>query len=597
MTPVELVLARLEAAGSVPRRSGSSWQAKCPAHPDRDPSLSVSEGADLQALINCHAGCTSDAVLSTLGLTYSDLFPPKSSNGQGLKIQDRYRYTDEEDHLLFEVVRLDPKSFRQRRPNETGGWTWKLGDTRRVLYRLSAVMDAVRTGATIFIVEGERDVHALEARGEVATTNPGGAGKWRQEHTDALIGAAEVVIVADRDEPGYRHAQAIRSSLVEASIPAVLAEPLEGKDVSDHLAAGHGVNDLMVLGAAAGTSPPPEPPQDVEPPQQTLSERFESRLLGFDAMGQRPLPKYVVKGILVESSLTGLYGPPGTGKSFIALDLGAHVAVGAWWRGREVTPGRVLYIAAEGIGGLPKRVEAWKNHNHIHAVPNFDFYPGAVNLLDAEQVAAAAAVVKARQYYFIIVDTVARSIVGGDENNAKDMGQMIANLDWLKNASGALVMVVHHTGKDTSAGMRGSSSLEGALDSVLEVKGGGGSMQLSCKKQKDDGEFTPVSLSLEVVTVRMPTGEDATSCAVTERSLDTWVPEVRIEEAKGHLVQLMSSTGMSGADVLQALQDRLSVQRTASFALRNALVAEGFLRTRGEGRLAFYEINNGMEDR
>ena len=136
------------------------------------------------------------------------------------KVVERYDYVDEAGKLLYQVERMKPKGFRQRRPDGRGGWEYKLGDVRRVLYRLPQVIEAVAAGKLITVVEGERDVHTLEAKGKVATTCPGGAGKWRKEYSEVLRGA-KVAIIQDVDlpdpktgqRPGQEHAHAVRDSL------------------------------------------------------------------------------------------------------------------------------------------------------------------------------------------------------------------------------------------------------------------------------------------------------------------------------------------------------------------------------------------------
>src|SRR6516164_2320428 len=123
-----------------------------------------------------------------------------------------YDYADESGAPLFQVVRLVPKDFRQRRPNGTGGWTWRLGKTRRVLYRLPELRDAVAGGRTVLVVEGEKDADNLRKLGFIATCNPGGVNKWRTEYTESLRDA-DVVIIGDNDDPGRAHVAQLASSL------------------------------------------------------------------------------------------------------------------------------------------------------------------------------------------------------------------------------------------------------------------------------------------------------------------------------------------------------------------------------------------------
>lgn len=243
---------------------------RCPGHDDGRASLSVSRGSDDKILVHCHAGCELNAVLAAAGLTTSDLFADSPvtrqdawmpGGGQAIAV---YRYVGEDGTHLFDVCRSATKDFRQRRPDATqaSGWRWNLDGVRRVLYRLPSVLAAVADAKTIYVCEGEKDVHALEAAGHVATCNPGGAGKWRDEHTAALRGAAKVIVVADRDEPGMRHARQVEAALTAAGVGVLLVEPAQGKDAADHLSAGLGVDAFVPLdrsNAPTSTSPAPDP--------------------------------------------------------------------------------------------------------------------------------------------------------------------------------------------------------------------------------------------------------------------------------------------------------------------------------------------------
>lgn len=172
-----------------------------------------------------------------------------------------YDYTDEESALLFQVVRFETedgsKDFRQRRPDGNGGWTWGLGDARRVLYRLPKVVAAASNGDRIVVVEGEKDVETLEERGYTATCNPMGSGKWIPEYAEPLR-EARVVIVADRDEPGHRHAAQVAASLKGIAASVHIFECPDHKDISDHLGAGRQLRELVPI---YPTLPTPEPPK------------------------------------------------------------------------------------------------------------------------------------------------------------------------------------------------------------------------------------------------------------------------------------------------------------------------------------------------
>jgi len=253
---------------------------RCPAHSDRNPSLSLDANADGDVLVYCQAGCDTDAVLTAVGLTRRDLYPDRGETSTD-PVVATYRYTDLDGQLLFEVQRTVAKRFRQRRPDPTaaGKWVWNLQGVRRVLYRLPLVADAIAQGLVVYLVEGEKDVHSLEQLGLVATTNPGGAGKWRPEYTEALRGA-HIVAITDRDREGQglRHMLAVRAAVAPVAASFILTQPRSGKDITDHLTAGHTLDELDLVGAdipapvsealgeatrgvddAAPVSPAPEP--------------------------------------------------------------------------------------------------------------------------------------------------------------------------------------------------------------------------------------------------------------------------------------------------------------------------------------------------
>ena len=247
MSAIERVLGRLEGV----KPSGDGWEARCPAHDDRRASLSVGVGEDGRVLLKCHAGegCSFRAIVDAAGLDPADAFDRDRDGAR--RLVETYSYVDEDGALLFEAVRFEPKGFMQRRPDGRGGWIWKTAKTRRVLYRLPQVLAAVAEGRTVYVCEGEKDVHALEALGEVATCNPMGAGKWRPQYAKPLRGA-EVVIVQDRDDEGRKHGSAIAASLEGIAKSVRRVEAATGKDAADHLGAGNAVADFV---------PAPEDPE------------------------------------------------------------------------------------------------------------------------------------------------------------------------------------------------------------------------------------------------------------------------------------------------------------------------------------------------
>ena len=218
------------------RRSGSCWMAKCPAHDDNNPSLSIRE-VDGKVLLHCHAGCPQRDVIEALKVRGVWQQPERIENP---RIVAAYDYTDEHRNLLYQAVRYQPKDFKQRRPDGCGGWTWKKG-ARQVLYRLPEVLEA----PIVFVVEGERDVETLRDYGFVATTNVGGASApWLPEYTEALRGR-EVILIPDRDKPGYACVKRIARALLGNVGRLVYLELEDGKDVTEWFSRGHSELELI----------------------------------------------------------------------------------------------------------------------------------------------------------------------------------------------------------------------------------------------------------------------------------------------------------------------------------------------------------------
>lgn len=263
--------ALIAVTGAHPKGGGRQRSARCPAHGDSSPSLSVTDGND-RVLLKCHAGCDVDAVLDALHLTRGDLFnEPREAghphlNGNKPKVVAEYQYLDEQGQLLYVVERKQPKTFLCKRPDGRGGWIYKgaMEGVRRVLYRLPEIIAAVEAGKVVYLVEGEKDADRLAKLGLPATCNPHGAGKWRDEYTQALA-KAEVVVITDRDNTGREHARTVVDSLRRAGAKVHLAEPAYGKDVSEHLDSGRDIVELTTIESPGDTPAATSPGGELDP--------------------------------------------------------------------------------------------------------------------------------------------------------------------------------------------------------------------------------------------------------------------------------------------------------------------------------------------
>lgn len=255
------------------RKDGSGWMARCPCRDDdSNPSLHVAEGDDGRVLVTCHRGtpCDLDQICASVGLEVKDLMPPKPAKDEEprLTLVKVYNYYDETGEMLFQkqrfVDQFGKKTFRQRKPDGRGGWTYSLGTTPKILYNLPAVVQAKANGGHIWVVEGEKDADAVADAGEIATTMPNGAGSWNKIHTDVLAGAS-VTIIADNDKPGLEHAAHVCRELKAAGCEVEVVRPPENcKDVAELLGMGRSLGELIPFDPEEEMPAVPEEPDEFE---------------------------------------------------------------------------------------------------------------------------------------------------------------------------------------------------------------------------------------------------------------------------------------------------------------------------------------------
>lgn len=317
-------------------RSGKGYTAMCPAHEDNRNSLSIGEGSDGKVLLKCHAGCELAAICEAGGWSMADLFPQPARGA--LNIVATYEYRDENGELLSQVVRLEPKSFRQRRPDGNGGWVYQLGDVRRVLYRLSEL----RKKKAVVFVEGEKDADALWKLKIPATTNLGGASAWRPELVENLkwAGVKRVVILPDNDAPGRKHSRAIARDCHAAGIEVTICElpglPDKG-DVSDFLAAAQYPKGDLVRAVQ-------ENGKRYEGDEPDAPEQDDNWLIGGQGLNEDPL-EYLVEGMIPLGMLGSISGRDRRGKTLLGLEIAKSVLTGEKLFGEfEVRKGTVYLV-------------------------------------------------------------------------------------------------------------------------------------------------------------------------------------------------------------------------------------------------------------
>jgi len=318
----------------------SQGMALCPFHQDSKPSLSISErGAFFCHACNAKGGDPIDFFMKRYNLTFSEAV--KELSGKlGVKpsrvIEKIYPYRDTNGDTLFEVVRFRPKSFAQRRPDGKG-WVWSLQGTKLVPYNLPEVAKS----DYCILVEDEKDCETLKGLGLVASCNPMGAGKWREEYNQYFKGK-RIYIIPDHDQPGREHAQMVASSLrsVAESIKIVELPGLPEKgDVSDWLNSGHIREELIALLKEA--------PEWVNTDSKTPKGLVDSLLKWNDIHNLSIETEWLLDKLIPEGAITLLFGKGGIGKTSLALQIVHAIAEGQEFAGLKTKQVSVTYIDLE----------------------------------------------------------------------------------------------------------------------------------------------------------------------------------------------------------------------------------------------------------
>ena len=507
--------------------SGNQVLAPGPGHSPNDRSMSIKLDGD-GFIVNSFANdgwqeCR-DYIRSKMNWPG---FEPKRRNfrvieGAAAKPRDKkivaaYDYNDDAGELLYQVIRYEPKDFRQRRPDGNGGWIWNL-DKRRVLYRWPELVKY--PDATVFLCEGEKDADRVASLGHCATTVA--SGKWTDECIQALAGR-DVIILEDNDDAG-REKSIAAAQLLHGKAKAIRVVALpdlpEGEDVSDWLDA--------------------DPARGEKLPDVCFDVREwspgEADLTGaFAFVGEAPAtpPRELIKKLLPADGVVITGGQSSAGKTFLDIHKAVCLATGLPFFGRKIVE-RVgtVFVAAEGRALLPnrfaaalKRIEvteklpiAW-----IRQLPDFSTAEGIKlfirQLKEMDKRFQDSFSARLGQFS---VDTIAASFGMKNEDDNAEATRVCNILRTIGEETATLAHAVHHYGKNPESGLRGASAFKGSAESILGVladidplSGRASNRELVCAKARD-GEQGPVSpFNLEFVELGLDEDDEAYgSCCV-----------------------------------------------------------------------------------
>lgn len=438
------IIEQLHSQQKKTKTTGSdSWLAQCPAHEDNNPSLSIRQSRG-QALVYCHAGCDTGSILSALNLNISDLY----DNPRGVQYDYKHHGA-----TVRQVTRTPEKQFYQNITDKT----------LTTLYSPQGLDDY--SGKDVYVTEGEKDADSIEllVRDASSTTitavsAPLGAGNWAKTDYTPLLVANTVTVVADKDKPGMKRAAELTKHLKELGVKSVYTVlPAEGKDASDHVAAGHSLSQFKEIDTS----------QIVEPRFQTITS-IEL------ADKQFPQLEYVIPGILpVGVSL--LVAPPKVGKSWLCLQLAHAFATGGKMFGHIETgkPRPVLYLSLE---DSERRLKSRLDLAEYSAHENLEFATGLQGLNIIELLTEWLSIHETESP-LVIVDILGKVMppTSGNQNQylheTQVIGAMKAVIDEVNNAA---LILVHHTRKQGSEDFidraSGTQGLVGAVDTILFVE-------------------------------------------------------------------------------------------------------------------------------
>lgn len=489
--PSEEVARVLEKLDGV-RRSGSGWVAHCPCRDDdENQSLSVGQGANGKVLLNCHTGrCNFEQIIEALEhKTPNDISAKKSSGKETLKLVTTYDYVDEGGVLLFQKQRFvdssGRKKFMQRRPDDSGGWVYNLGDVPRVLYNLPEVVAAVAEGRKVYVVEGEKDADTLIALGRVATTCPNGAGTWQDIHTEPLIGAT-VEIVADNDDVGRDHAEFVRQELLAVGCKVRVWRSPQGKDITDWLAMGGELSGLIRVNEDGSEEHHPvlqsedRSPFDIALEQvshlfddQSLSdtqkivkattiisainqsETDAGRLVEWQTLSDevdKDTYEWVIPGVLERQERVIVVAAEGVGKSTLARQVAILAASGIQpFTLGFMEPVRTLYVDLENPERIVRRnsrpiVLQAGRFGHVQSPNAFVVIkPSGYNLLSAADRQALEGHIEATEPDIVFMGPLYKSFVDVGGRTAEAVAVDIARyLDYVRDTYNCALWLEHH---------------------------------------------------------------------------------------------------------------------------------------------------------
>lgn len=340
-------------------------------------------------------------------------------------------------------------------------------------------------------------------------------------------------------------------------------------------------------------------PVEVDDSPRLMADILRARIITGPALWEIPEPEPLVTGLLFAETTSMIVGPPKQGKTFLSVGLVCSVITGRDWLGLQ-THGKgrpVVFLVGEGQRGIVTRIKAWCAY---YSEPtetierSLHMLPGGLSLQDERHRVGIVTALEELQPSLVVIDTLHRHARGAEENSARDMGQFVQALDAIAEATTAHVSTVHHTGKDTGKGARGSSALLGAVDTELTVSGdpsGSASGVVKVTAQRDADTLPPLFVRYEKA------GQDKNGAPLSLVAVTTSAPPPVDSHKAAALVNVLAAieddNGVSGTDWHAAAVEELGTEGLSKphfHRMRKALVDGGQVENVTTGKRGMYRV-------
>jgi hypothetical protein len=485
------------------RSDNDSWtsHSKCPFHEEKEGSFGVNVKTGQYRCFGCdEKGDVFKFHIKKNNTSFKDaleFFAPGSTHEKKTTIKHpelgvpfkTYKYKDEKGKELFYVCRFKTATGKEFRPCKPNG-SWRVKGSIVVPYNLQKIKDA----QTVYLVEGEKDADTLIKADIAATCKANWTGHWDDDFAEKYFSGKDVIIFQDNDVAGDKKTKNALSFLRVYSNKVKIIPPLgdkKGYDVSDFFEEGGTKRQLITIVSrekwAVDNSAKIAPVFSLIP---ISSMEFKT-------------PDWLIEGLFEKDSISLIFGEPGSYKSFVAIDIACCIGNGIPFHSKKVDGGIVVYLAAEGKGGIKKRFLAWEIKHQLKS-KNIYINKDGFNLFDEACVDRLIDTLCGLESLpkLIVFDTLAMSFGIGDENSVKDMNTFISSISKIKEASKCCVLIIHHTGHKNKDRARGSSALHAAMDTeYLLKKNKDDLLEMKCIKMKDHEEPSKLCFQKEIVEI------------------------------------------------------------------------------------------------